>query len=274
MDTRKLKEGRHLRPVLVLVLLLFGSAVLAGRFYARSFFPPVSLGESASNPERKINLWVWERPEKLDYLDPAKFGVAFLAKTLYLRGERVVMRPRLQSLSVAPGTPLTAVTRIESDRLHPPLLTASQETQALSEILALANTNGIQGLQIDFDAKASERQFYRKLLVDLHGSLPRGVKLSMTALASWCTYDNWISDLPIDEAVPMLFRMGVDRRQILLDLRTDGDFRCPLCRSSIGISLDEPLPGVVSKRRVFVFNPKQWSPERVRSILERSNDDD
>ena len=40
-------------------------------------------------------LWAWERPEKLDYLDPQKTGIAFVAKTIYLRADRIVSRPRL-----------------------------------------------------------------------------------------------------------------------------------------------------------------------------------
>src|SRR6266480_2856196 len=61
-------------------------------------------------------LWAWERPERLDFIDPEKVGVAFLAKTLSLQSDRVVSRPRLQPLTVPPGTSITAVARIESDR--------------------------------------------------------------------------------------------------------------------------------------------------------------
>src|SRR5262249_668293 len=48
----------------------------------------------------RVFLWAWERPEDLRFIDLREVGVAFLAETVYLRGERVVVRPRMQSLSL------------------------------------------------------------------------------------------------------------------------------------------------------------------------------
>ena len=80
-----------------------------------------------------IVLWAWERPENLNFIDPDKIGVAFLARTIYLRGDRVVVRPRLQPLTVPDGTKLVAVTRIESDRSNPPVLSSEQKTKIRPE---------------------------------------------------------------------------------------------------------------------------------------------
>ena len=66
--------------------------------------------------ERKVILWAWERPEDLTFINPEKVSVAFLAKTIYLRGDKVIVKPRLQPLKLAPGTKLTAVVRIETGR--------------------------------------------------------------------------------------------------------------------------------------------------------------
>jgi hypothetical protein len=63
----------------------------------------------------------------------------------------------------------------------------------------MARRPGISGIQVDFDATASERRFYRELVIDLRRLLPDSVPLSITALASWCLDDNWISGLPADE---------------------------------------------------------------------------
>jgi len=60
----------------------------------------------------------------------------------------------------------------------------------------------------------SERDFYRALLQDLRAQLPDNVPLSMTALASFCIGDRWLEGLPVDEAVPMIFRMGADDKPI------------------------------------------------------------
>lgn len=214
----------------------------------------------------RVMLWAWERPENLLFLNPKRAGVAFLAQTLYLRGGAFSVRPRLQPLRVSPGTPLVAVVHIESDwpRSAP---TAGQREQAAAAILELSRLPGVAGIQIDFDARRSERGFYRELLQDVRGRLDASVSLGMTALASWCMYDDWLGRLPTDETVPMLFRMGVDHRQVLYYLDRYKDFRSRRCRTSLGISLDEPLPDLPSGRRVYVFNPKSWTEADFKRVM-------
>jgi hypothetical protein len=203
-----------------------------------------------------IILWAWERPEKLDFINPDQIGVAFLAKTLTLQGERVLTRPRLQPLELAPGTKLIAVVRIESDR---PSLNNTQLEQAATQIINLSKLSGISVIQIDFDATLSERDFYRALLTRVRRDLPASTALSITALASWCAGDNWLSDLPIDEAVPMLFRMG--------QFRINQRFTSPVCQSSAGVSTDEPI-AAPAVERLYIFNPKPWSRDSLNSALE------
>jgi len=215
-------------------------------------------------------LWAWERPEKLDYLDPQRTGVAFLAKTIYLREDRTVSRPRLQPLTVPNGAQVIAVARIESDQSPTPSLSAQQVNDTAVEISKLGSLPNVVMVQVDFDAKASERAFYRSLLTKLRARLPQSTLLSITALASWCKGDNWLDDLPIDEAVPMLFRMGLERRQFLSQLAAGEPFTAKPCQSSLGISTDEPLTGLPQVQRVYVFNPESWSPSQVKQIMEAS----
>ncbi|HEX8097289.1 MAG TPA: DUF3142 domain-containing protein [Pyrinomonadaceae bacterium] len=217
----------------------------------------------------RVILWAWERPERLGFIDPRRVGVAFLAKTLYLRGERVVTRPRLQPLEVPPGTKLVAVVRIESDRKEIPKLSAGQLTKAAEDVSELARLSQVYAVQIDFDARQTERDFYRRLLLELRPRLPDTTALSITALASWCLHDDWLRGLPVDEAVPMLFRMGVDSRNILSGLASGKGFRPTLCRGSSGVSTDEPSDWVPASRHVYVFNPESWSPASVSQTLER-----
>ena len=66
----------------------------------------------------------------------------------------------------------------------------------------------VRGVQIDFDATLSERDAYRALIHDVRKRLGPATPLSITALASWCIGDDWLNGLPVDEAIPMLFRMG------------------------------------------------------------------
>ena len=73
--------------------------------------------------------------------------------------------------------------------------------------------------------------------------------------------------LPIDEAVPMLFRMGPDRREILDNLRDGHNFEAGICNQSLGISTDEPLAKMPGGRRVYIFHPGAWSQEAVGTAV-------
>jgi hypothetical protein len=214
---------------------------------------PISLFAFRPKPMASLPpviIWAWERPEKLDFIDTNRVGVAFLAKTLRLEGDRVISKPRMQPLQLAPGTKLIAVIRIETDH---PTLSSTQLSKTVDEIAKLPASSAVQ---IDFDATTSERDFYRALLRDVK---PRVPSLSITALASWCAGDKWLDDLPIDEAVPMLFRMGRDRGLRRVD--------SPICGNSAGVSTDELLTAPAVDR-LYIFNPNPWSRDSLNSALE------
>ena len=97
--------------------------------------------------------------------------------------------------------------------------------------------------------------------------MPATIGLSITSLASWCLQDDWIADLPLDEAVPMLYRMGADGRTVRAHLESGKDFRPALCRRSLGVSTDEPPLRIPKDRRVYVFHPGGWSPDVLDRIL-------
>jgi hypothetical protein len=220
----------------------------------------------------RIILWAWERPEDLTFLDPQRFGVAFLAQTLTVKDGEVVYSPRHQPLKLPGGVKLIAVTRIESQKVtreHVDLTDDLRKklVQHIRKTLQLDNVNAVQ---VDFDAVTSERTFYSELLQDLRHELPDNVPLSMTALASFCVGDRWLKDLPVDEAVPMVFRMGTDSERIKNLLRTGGDFREGVCRRSYGVALDEPIKTSFDmQRRVYVFNARSWTPADVSILDER-----
>lgn len=269
---RFVPHTKRLRPI---ALAVFAALALTAFFALRSESETFSRreklfahGRMASIPQTIV--WAWERPEKLDFINPREMGVAYLARTIYLRDERVLVRPRLQPLDVPAGTILIAVARIESDRHAPPRLSTAQLTRTAETIAEMSRTASVAAVQIDFDAGISERDFYRALLLDLRRRLPQGMPLTITALASWCTHDDWLSGLPVDEAVPMLFRMGVDRPQINAFLKTGEQFRPRVCRTSAGISTDEALEALpVSNLRLYVFHPRPWTEAAARTTLER-----
>jgi hypothetical protein len=219
----------------------------------------------------KIILWAWERPENLEFIDTKKFGVAFLAQTLELIGDEVKLIPRRQPLNVPDGTYLIAVTRIEIPKKSSYFVALSepQRQEILRLVLETLKLKNVSAIQIDFDVTVSEREFYRQLLQDLRPKLPKNIVLNMTALASWCIGDNWIKDLPVDEAIPMAFDMGADDKTIRDFLASGEDWSEPLCRKSYGISVNQPLKvDFKPDRRFYVFtsNPNGWKKSDLENL--------
>jgi hypothetical protein len=204
-------------------------------------------------------LWAWQRAEDLSYIDTHATGVAYLAGTAkILSNGSSEFEPRLQPLRLQPGTAVLAVVRIESTARHAEAPIAPL-VQSLSQVM---HAPAIRGLQIDFDARSSERTFYASLLSALNkrSRVPVGV----TALASWCEGDQWLERTGIAEAVPMFFRMGKDETH-------DMQVSSSLCASSIGLSTDErwPLHRPPGIQRIYVFTPRAWNREMYSHTLQR-----
>jgi hypothetical protein len=209
-------------------------------------------------------LWAWERPVDLRALPPG-IGVAFLAQTITASAGATVVSPRRQPLLVAAAAPLIAVTRIETPAGEP----HPGEVDAIARaIAATASLPRVIAIQIDFDAVASQRPMYRRLLHAVRRALPPALPLSITALASWCMQDTWLDDLPIDEAVPMLFRMGPGEEP--LRKTAVARLQAPACAGAVGMSLDEPLPSATQRRRVYVFNPQPWTDATIAAARRRA----
>ena len=244
-------------PTIILVLIVLVSSCAQTSSGSQA-------GAAANNLKMlpPVILWAWERPENLEFLDSNKYGVAFLAQTLVLQNDEVIDRPRFQTLKVNPATKLIAVTRIESSKLagQTAALSDSQKEKIVAFISKTSLMKNISAIQIDFDAAVSERDFYRRLLAAVRAKLPAQMPLSITALASFCLGDRWFEDLPVDEAIPMIFRMGADDQTIKGFLSNGHDFAEPLCRQSYGIAIDEPVAiKFRSERRIYLFNNRAWT---------------
>ena len=214
-------------------------------------------------------LWAWERAEDLRFLDGQKFGVAFLAQTLVLQNDEIIYKPRRQPLEIAPDIYTIAVTRIETVKLggKRPTFSNGQQTKIVDLIKRTLERPNVRAVQIDFDAVASERKFYRALINNLKNALPEKMPLTMTSLASWCTGDAWFNDFPVDEAVPMVFEMGADAEKIRSFLANGNDWREPLCRGSYGFSIDEPQNfDLQPKRRMYYFKSSAWNISDVEKL--------
>lgn len=201
-----------------------------------------------------LMLWVWERPDDLRSLDP-DVGVAFLAQTVTIDAHGVRVDGRRQPLRVAEAARVVAVTRIESAPGWTPAADAGMIRAVAGLVANTASLPRVRAVQLDFDARASERGFYRALVREVRAAVEPGIGLSITALASWCAGDDWLAGLPIDEAVPMLFQMGPEHGPYRAIAQSRAA-AAPACRGAVGVSLAEPLTTHRAGRRLYVFNPQ------------------
>ena len=244
-----------------------------------------------------VMFWAWQRPEDFRFLKPGQAGVAFLAETIVLHIRDSValssLERRIPTLRVGKGTALIAVVRIENptgtgkpitnDGSQPSVYRPETVASVAEAIAELQHIPGISGIQIDFDAPASAHGFYAELLKETRKRIEPGIPLSITALASWCIGDQWLAQLPggtIEEAVPMLFRMGPDAENVAEYLHSNDKFPVAACNSSLGLSIDEKLSrGLLHKlgndpgdgKRVYVFSPRAWTPAEADEVLKELN---
>jgi hypothetical protein len=212
--------------------------------------------------KRTIIPWAWERREFLSALPVTE--VAFLAGTISSRGEHLELRPRMQPLLLPPHLKTDPVFRIETRTNSFAPAEISRVVTAIARQARMSHHAGL--VQIDFDATASQRPLYGTFLRQLRAALPPTTRISITALASWCMDDRWLQNLPIDEAVPMLFRMGPETESIRRRLQKNPEFAESRCRGSAGFGTDEPLIAIRSASRVYVFDPKPWTADALRTM--------
>lgn len=226
-----------------------------------------------------IVLWVWERPENLYFLKDKNVTFAYLSGTVTKTNEGLVYYPRRQPLRIPDNSKTIAVVRIEdkSDKYE----FSNQDLLDISEYIVRSCQEKETNLscQIDFDAVESQTDFYKKLVISVREQLSKDIRLSVTALVSWCTSNNpWFVDLPLDEVVPMFFRLGKDENLYWQKIK-DGSLKLNLvCQKSVGVATDEPMPNKVylENKPIYIFNNVYWSPANwaiIKSeILQKINE--
>jgi len=173
------------------------------------------------------------------------------------------VQPRRAPLFLDDETARTAVVRIE---VEPEVHAEELDVAAVAAEIAPVLEERASGLQIDFDARLSERPFYARLLAHLDDQLPEGWSLEMTALGSWCLQDRWLEDVPVDRIVPMLFGPGHERELTFAALR-EGPLPEPRCRESHGVEEGQRSPR--PPERLFVFPTEgPWTVARALAALE------
>lgn len=229
-------------------------------------------------PAPQLVLWAWDRGEDLQFLTkqpPASTGVAYLAATVYLYRQNVVARRRTAALVIPDGIWRMPVVRIETDRQFLPTLEDGQRQELLRLLRVEFEHAGLSRLQIDFEATASQRAFYRGLIFELRAALGSRVFLSVTALASWCLQDRFMTDWPVDEIVPMFYRLGSEGPKLRNELLRGVDL-APECRRAHGLYTDEPMILPPAPRRLYLFSRAAFSEaslDRTRGKLAEPKQD-
>ncbi|HEY9249997.1 MAG TPA: hypothetical protein VIO38_12735, partial [Rariglobus sp.] len=187
-----------------------------------------------------------DRPEDLRFLDPKVAGVAYIATTVILGTTGISFHGRLDPLDYPQGAAVMPVVRIEAraETLPP-------RENVIPYLLPAAE--GAHALQIDFDPGDSQRYWYFGLLADLRRALPADKRLSVAVRPEWCAPGGWIEGLPVDEAVPLLFRGA-------------GEIALPVCQSSAGVWGSEAAPRVT---RLYRFHPLPWTADAYKKLVDR-----
>src|ERR1700704_3670035 len=212
----------------------------------------------------RVTLWAWESREDLRQVSPEKYAIAYLDRTIFIT-DRMATVPRMQPLLTPQNARITAVVRIEAPQGRAKLDSPQLAEKVADQIVEASRRKQVSALQIDFDATKSQRPFYRNVIEETRRHMPAGMPLSITALASWCSQPSWLDGLPVDEAVPMLFRMGGDSR-FRKQPGWNYEAAASPCRTSVGVSTDEAWPGIAADKRIYVFHPRAWNAVALENL--------
>ena len=219
----------------------------------------------AAQPDTQTLLWMWDRPQLFSSL-PEGTGIAYLHATVRLSGTQSRTIWRQWPLRIAPGVAVIPVVHVALDNLAPSPVDDAQQ-QAIADALGHAAAHSRSGwVQLDFEARRSQREAYIALLQRLQ-PLRANVQLSATALASWCMGDPWLPAGLLDEVVPMYFRMGTESARIRQRLQATGAATVPACRDAAGLLLlGEPWTALRGLKRRYVFHTGAWKTEDFEKI--------
>lgn len=202
--------------------------------------------------------WLWDGPAMPAW---SEAHVAVVVQHVLLRGSEILVRPRPQAPRLGDTTRVTPVVHVELSLLQPPVLAERQREVIVEAVRRAAGHSSSGWVQLDLEARPSQRAFYVATLRALRAALPAQVKLSVTALAWWCRSPDWLDELPVDEVVPMFFRMGRDSavlRRLLADEPRQLHQKCR--EGAAGFSMQEPVDAATSRRyaRSYWFDGRRW----------------
>lgn len=212
--------------------------------------------------------WLWDEAR----LPAWSAGeAAVLQRHILLTGDRVLTRPRMRRAPLLPATLVTPVVHVEVSIVNPPTNMEASRAAIVQAMREAARRSSSGRVQLDMEARPSQRHFYKSLVRELRAILPADVKLSVTALAWWCRTPDWLDDLAADEVVPMFFRMGKDKAKMRELVATAPEQLHVRCRGpSAGFSPQEPFDQAVSARyqRNYWFDYHAWKSSTPGSPMQ------
>jgi hypothetical protein len=166
-----------------------------------------------------------------------------------------------------PSTFVTPVLHVEVSTVHPPSNIEASRAAIIGAMLQAAAHSTSGRVQLDMEAKPSQRLFYRSLVRDVRAALPADIALSVTALGWWCRSPAWLDGLAADEVVPMFFRMGKDGAALRELVEHAPQSLHPSCRGgSAGFSPQEPFSEqtIGRYRRSYWFDYHAWRGDATK----------
>ncbi|CAM6004015.1 unnamed protein product [Sphagnum balticum] len=259
---------------LFLCLLLLVPAFAIFQSEKKTYLPGSQATRKSLSTLKSVVLWSWQNDDNLIFIDPDKVSVAGYCGTILIDRERVNFRPRLNALLVPDGTVVMPVFRVVTRHPEEPLKEASI-AEAVDTIAQCLKARPSPVVQIDFDATVAERRSYLALLKSLRLALPRDTAISVTALASWCLFDQWLERGAADEAVAMMFSMGRGQRETLQAVQKIPFATALSAKVSLGISANEPSTNrelksravIRQAERIYIFATGGWSKERFQKLI-------
>ena len=202
--------------------------------------------------------WLWK-----DAAVPAfsRAAVAVVDRHVWLAGDKVLVRPGARPRALEPGTRVIPVVHVEIDALRPPTGLNAARATIVKAVHSAARASTSGWVQLDLEARPSQRGDYRALVAEVRAGLPRDVRFSVTALGWWCRSPAWLDGLAADEVVPMFFRMGRDRHALRAVVAERPQLLHPLCRAgSAGFSRQEAFGQATTARyrRTYWFDERGW----------------
>jgi hypothetical protein len=215
-----------------------------------------------STAKPKLILWSWQRNDDLTYIDD-NVSVAPLVATIFVNAKGVLVEPRRNVLKINKNITLIPVIRLEI----PPHIKVSDDhiETIVRHIRSFVTSSNARCVQIDFDARKSQRPLYEKILTQLHAAMP-AIELSITALTSWCVGDVWIDTLPITHAVPMMYNLGKNAHEFKDDFKTKRKWRSKKCNGYIGFECNDMFTKPPRGWHVYVFNNNAWTADDYQKV--------